>query len=175
MPLDRSLATPDQHRVGGQLGSVVRDDHARPAALGNELGHFADNPAARDRRLGHGAKTLARHIINDVEHPAPAPCEQLSWTKSRLQRRLGSVGTGGGIRAPTARLRPLRRRTVKPSSRYSHCIFLRLISTPSRRPGCANADSRSAAALAPAPAASREDRRHHRAACNSPCSSDQPQ
>lgn len=37
------------------------------------------------------------------------------------------------IRAPTARLRPFLRRTVKPSARYSRCVFLRLINTPSRR------------------------------------------
>jgi hypothetical protein len=40
-----------------------------------------------------------------------------SWTKSTLQRWLGSANTGAGGRAPTARLCPFRRRTVRLSSR----------------------------------------------------------
>lgn len=45
------------------------------------------------------------------------PVANWSCTKSRLQRWLGSASTSGGVRVPTARLRPLRRRTVRPSSR----------------------------------------------------------
>ena len=38
VPLDVGFATPAQHRVRGQLGSVVRDDHAGLAAFGDEIG-----------------------------------------------------------------------------------------------------------------------------------------
>jgi transposase InsO family protein len=45
------------------------------------------------------------------------PVTSWSCTKSRLQHWFGNASPGGRARVPTARLRPLRRRTVKPSSR----------------------------------------------------------
>jgi hypothetical protein len=43
----------------------------------------------------------------------------VSETKSIDQREPGTSGTGIGVRLPRARLRPRRRRTDNPSSRYS--------------------------------------------------------
>jgi hypothetical protein len=45
------------------------------------------------------------------------PFESWSWTKSTDQRALGLASTGIGARMPVARLRLLRLRTVRPSSR----------------------------------------------------------
>jgi uncharacterized protein (DUF1501 family) len=45
------------------------------------------------------------------------PFDSWSWTKSTDQRALGLASTRIGAREPVARLRPRRRRTLKPSSR----------------------------------------------------------
>lgn len=56
---------------------------------------------------------------------------------------------------------------------YDRWVFLRLITMPSRRAGCADGDSRTGGAAEPARAASTEPRHHHLAATGSACSSDQ--
>lgn len=77
MPLDPCLAAPFEHRVRAQLSAVVADDHAGLAAHGDQIDQFAHDPLARDRSVRHGRKTLARHVIDDVEHPEPAACRHL--------------------------------------------------------------------------------------------------
>ena len=60
------------------------------------------------------------------------PQAGLSDTKSRLQRWFGPSGSVIGALVPSARLRPPRRRTFNPSSRYSRSSFLWLGFNPSR-------------------------------------------
>ena len=71
MPLDADLAAPCQHGVAGELGSVVADDHAGLATLGDQLGQLANDTATRDRGIRHRCETLPRHVIDDVEHAEP--------------------------------------------------------------------------------------------------------
>jgi hypothetical protein len=60
------------------------------------------------------------------------PQDSTSATKSSDQRWFGRCGIVIGARVPVARLRPRRRRTASPSSRYSRYSFLWFIVIPSR-------------------------------------------
>jgi len=60
------------------------------------------------------------------------PQDSASATKSSDQRWFGPCGTAIGARVPVARLRPRRRRTASPSSRYNRSSFLWFMVIPSR-------------------------------------------
>src|SRR3546814_3998088 len=53
MPFYAHLPAPCQHRIAGQLGAIVTDDHPRLAALGNQLRQLAHDTTARDRGVRH--------------------------------------------------------------------------------------------------------------------------
>src|SRR6202035_1729997 len=74
MPIHTMILRPAQHRVRGELGAVVGNDHLRLAARADEHRQLACNPFARDRGVGDCRQTYARHIIDNVEDAeAPAP------------------------------------------------------------------------------------------------------
>ena len=81
-----------------------------------------------------------------MEHPEPVICNELIVNESRLQHWLGSAITGGGVRVLTVGLQHFWRCAVKPSSRHSRWIFLRLISTPTPRNRIVVAGKRTVAA-----------------------------
>jgi hypothetical protein len=68
VPLDLCLARPDQHRVRGQLGAVIADDHAWPTTFGNQADQLAHDPLAGDRGVHHRTQAFARDVVDDVEH-----------------------------------------------------------------------------------------------------------
>ena len=77
MPLDADIAGPGEHRVRGELGAVIADDHLRRSAPGDQIIQLAHHPSARDRSIDHSRQTLARHIVDDVEHAEPPPGDEL--------------------------------------------------------------------------------------------------
>src|SRR4051794_9701669 len=66
VPGDAVLARPAEHRVGGELGAMVGDDHGRAAAAGDERGELACDPLARDRGIGDCQEAL----LLGVDEPA---------------------------------------------------------------------------------------------------------
>jgi hypothetical protein len=48
VPLHADLAAPCEHCIAGELGAIVADDHARLAALGDQLAQLAHNTVPRD-------------------------------------------------------------------------------------------------------------------------------
>ena len=72
MPIHTVILRPAQHRVRGELGAIVGNDHLRLAARADEHRQLACNSFARDRGVGNCRQTYARHIIDNVED-AEAP------------------------------------------------------------------------------------------------------
>ena len=72
MPIHTMILRPAQHRVRGELGAIVGNDHLRLAARADEHRQLACNSFARDRGVGNCRQTYARHIIDNVED-AEAP------------------------------------------------------------------------------------------------------
>ena len=103
-PVDPGLAAPRQNRIAGQLSTIIADDHAQLAPVPDQLGKLPDHPAARDRGVGHGSQALARHVIDDVEHPELAPGCHLVVHEVQAPALVGQ------------RCYRLRFRTVSPSS-----------------------------------------------------------
>ena len=51
VPFDPVILRPGEDSVPGELGAVVRDDHAWLAALDDQFREFPGNPTARDRGI----------------------------------------------------------------------------------------------------------------------------
>ena len=91
VPGDLVVLRPGQHGVAGELGAVVRDDHARLAAPIDQRRQFARHPPSRDRGVGDRRQALARHVVNDVQDAeAPAAGELIVDEVERPAR----VGAG---------------------------------------------------------------------------------
>ena len=67
MPSDLVVLRPGQHDVAGELGAVVRDDHARLAATINQRRQFARHSASRDRGVGDRRMAFPGHVIDDIQ------------------------------------------------------------------------------------------------------------
>ena len=73
MPFDAMILRPDEDGVRGELRAVVGDDHARLAATADQIGQLAGDTTTGDRRVRDRGQALARHIVDDIQHPeAPA-------------------------------------------------------------------------------------------------------
>ena len=59
MLLDADVAGLGQHRVRGELGAVIADDHLRRSTPGDQIIQLAHHPSTRDRRVDHRRQTLA--------------------------------------------------------------------------------------------------------------------
>jgi hypothetical protein len=77
MPDDLVVPRPAEHDVRGELGSVVRDDHAGSAALLDQRRQFARHAPAGDRGVGDRRQALPRHVIHDVQDPEAATAGEL--------------------------------------------------------------------------------------------------
>ena len=66
------ILCPAQHRVRGELGAVVGNDHSGLGARADELRQLTGNPFARDRGVGDCRQAFARDVIDNVED-AEAP------------------------------------------------------------------------------------------------------
>ena len=93
------------------------------AALGSGVRWWRAEPTRGDSRVKSSTIVSARNF---------RPSRSASLTKSMLQRSLRRVGTGIGTRRMAMRFRR-RRRTLRPSSRYTRWTSLRLTTSPSRR------------------------------------------
>jgi hypothetical protein len=67
VPVDAVFGTPGEDGVRGQLGPMVRYNHAGLAAPFDQSGQLPGNPLAGDRRVGHCRQTFPCHIVDDVE------------------------------------------------------------------------------------------------------------
>jgi len=72
VPVDAVLGTPGEDGVRGQLGPMVRYDHAGLAASFDQGGQLPRHPLAGDRGVGDRRQTFPRHVVDDVED-AEAP------------------------------------------------------------------------------------------------------
>ena len=77
MPVNLGVPAPFERRIRGQLSAIIADDHAGLAAHGDQIGQFAYHSFAADRGIRNCCHTLARHIIDQVEHSEPAATRQL--------------------------------------------------------------------------------------------------
>ena len=63
VPLHADLSAPCQHRVAGEFGAIITDDHAGLAAPGDQLGQLANDPTPRDRGIRHRREAFPGHVI----------------------------------------------------------------------------------------------------------------
>jgi hypothetical protein len=103
-----------QHGPRGQFGAVVADDHRETATPDDQRIEFARHPLAAYRAVDDQGERLAREVAHDRQNPAPPAQDSTSAAK----RWSAACGMVIGARVPVARLRPRRRRTASPSSRY---------------------------------------------------------
>jgi hypothetical protein len=87
VPGDLVVFKPGQHGVAGELGVVVRDDHARLAAAGDQRRQFARHPPSRDRGVGDHCQAFPGHVIDDVQDPEATTIRELVMDK--IQRPAG--------------------------------------------------------------------------------------
>ena len=67
MPDDPVVLRPGEHGVRGELGPIVRDDHAGLAAPFDQRRQFARHAPAGDRGVGDRRQALPRHVIDDIQ------------------------------------------------------------------------------------------------------------
>lgn len=73
MPLDSMVLLPFEDGVRGQLGSVIRHDHAGIARAERDPVQFTADTLAGKRVVDHGGKALATEVIEDAKDTkAPA-------------------------------------------------------------------------------------------------------
>ena len=107
------VAAPGEHRVRGELGAVIADDHAR-LAMRLVCRQLAGHTPARDRGVGDGTEALLGDVVDDVEDAkAPAASELVvdevdrpARIRLRLHedRRPGADGLSASSRLRTAGL-----------------------------------------------------------------------
>ena len=118
MPGDALGLAPGENGVRGELGAIVGDDDPGTAAAGDERCQFARHSLAGDRRVGDREQTLARGVVDHVENAeAPSACKLVVH---EVERPAGVRLHSHGKRRSgpdSARRRPLRLRTARPSAR----------------------------------------------------------
>src|SRR6202034_1179789 len=77
MPDDPVVLRPGEHGVRGELGPVVRDDHAGLAAALDQNSQFARDAPPRDRGVRNRRQALPRHVIDDVQDAEPPAAGKL--------------------------------------------------------------------------------------------------
>ena len=68
VPVESPVLNPREHSVRRELRSIVRNNHLRCAAPGDDVVEFADDPAARQRDICNGAEAFLGHVIDNVQH-----------------------------------------------------------------------------------------------------------
>ena len=124
VPFDLMRGAPVEDRIRGQFCSIVGHDHARLSAPFDQDGQFARHPTPGNRGVRYRGKTLAGHVIYDVQDAEPPSAAELVMhepkvreAKSSDQRAFARASTKIGARVPMALRRARRLRTVRPSSR----------------------------------------------------------
>ena len=117
MPDDSVVLRPGEHSVRGELGPIVRDDHAWLAAPFDQRRQLARHALAGDRGVGDRRQALSCHVVDDVEDPKSPTTGELVVNEIQRPAGIGGRIDEDGARVPTARRRDRRLRTVRPSSR----------------------------------------------------------
>src|SRR5579883_3464587 len=121
MPVDAMLGAPGEDGVRGQLGPVIRDDHAGLATPFDQRCQLPGDALAGDRGVGDRRQAFARDIIDDVQNAeAPAAGElimhevqgpasiDLGLDQDRRSRANGpSPGTAAAHRQPFLTIEPV--------------------------------------------------------------------
>ena len=63
---DPTFARPREDGVGGELRTVVRDDHARLAALRDQRRQFAGDALPGKRRVRDRRQAFAGYVVDDI-------------------------------------------------------------------------------------------------------------
>ena len=97
----------------------------------NADAQFAHHSHPAQRGVDHRGQALAAVVVHHAQDPEPAAVAER--VRDEVDHRwLMVVGSVIGARVPSARLRPLRRRTISRSSQYRRYSFLWLSACPSR-------------------------------------------
>ena len=78
VPGNPVVLRPGQHGVAGELGAVVRDDHAGLAATIDQCRQFSRHPQSRDRDVGDRRKAFPGDVIDDVQNPEATTIGELA-------------------------------------------------------------------------------------------------
>jgi putative autoinducer-2 (AI-2) aldolase len=105
MPIDAMILCPAQHRVRGELGAIVGNDHLRLTARADEHCQLACNPFARDRGVGDCCQTFACDVIDNVEDAEAPALGELVMDKVERPARV-DLGFDQDRRACSDRLPP---------------------------------------------------------------------
>ena len=89
MPFDLVLGTPLQDRVRGQFSAIVRHDHPGLAAAFDQGRQLPAHAATRNRGVRDRRKTLARDVIDYVQHPEAPPAGELVMHEVERPARIG--------------------------------------------------------------------------------------
>ena len=76
VPFDAVLFGPAQHSVRRELGTVVADDHRRPAKQGNQPIQFASDAHARERGVDQQGQAFPREVVDHDEDPEATSVDQ---------------------------------------------------------------------------------------------------
>lgn len=68
IPLDSMVLLPFEDGVRGQLGSVIRDDHAGMARPEGDPVQLATDTLAGQRVVDYGSKTLPAEVVEDTHN-----------------------------------------------------------------------------------------------------------
>ena len=99
MPIHTMILRPAQHRVRGELGAIVGNDHLRLAARADEHRQLAMQLVCpRLGVLGNCRQTYARHIIDNVEDAGSAGPGRTGHGRSRASSALTLASTRIGVR-----------------------------------------------------------------------------
>ena len=77
MPDDLVVPREGEHGVRGELGPVVRDDHAGLAAPLDQRRQFARHAPPGDRGVGDRRQAFPRHVVDDVQNAEPPAAGEL--------------------------------------------------------------------------------------------------
>ena len=72
VPFDLPILLPCQDGIRGQLGAIVRHDHAGVAAILGDDVEFAGDAFARDRVVDDGGQAFPAEVVDDAQDPEAA-------------------------------------------------------------------------------------------------------
>ncbi len=76
VPVDASPLAPGEDCHRGQLRPVVRDNHLRSAAKGDQRVELAGDAVAGQRGVGDQGQALPTEVIDHRQHPEPTPVRE---------------------------------------------------------------------------------------------------
>ena len=89
VPFDFGLGALLEDLVRGQFCPIVTDDHPGSTTAFDERSQFPCHAAARERSVRDRRQTLARHIIDHVQHPEAPSAGELVMNEVERPSRIG--------------------------------------------------------------------------------------